>query len=226
MSAPEDNEPTLSSAADTEDSPPEESQAPSAATYTIEGATIEESCSNFKVTSASTESVEGDSFGEQDLQEEEVRPREFSTSPEVEGHHRSPSPINRDDDRSYSSSRHDSERFIERDYPEQSLYDKVLGGLFPSVSTAKLMSHPSYLRNRPEPRMNPGMSAESRRVMLRGYDLGFSAPGLRAIYDVIWPWHDMSLIISLDHKTCICCFVLYQHATVLSVCNMCIQYRW
>ena len=93
----------------------------------------------------------------------------------------------RHDNVSYgSSSRHGSNGLLERDFSEEPpLYSNVTDGLFPSISTAKLMSHETYLKNRPEPLIIPGLSSESRRVMRKGYDLGFSSPKLRALYEVM-----------------------------------------
>lgn len=62
----------------------------------------------------------------------------------------------------------------------RSLYDFVGA----TGTGLNLLRHPTLLRNRPEPLVGPNVSTRSRQVMREGYDLGFSHPGLRALYDV------------------------------------------
>lgn len=85
-----------------------------------------------------------------------------------------------------SPTRHVSSGWTDREYPEQSLTTKVMDSLYPTISTASLMSKDSYIKNRPETLVNPSLSPESKKVILKGYDLGFTAPKLKIMFEVIY----------------------------------------
>jgi hypothetical protein len=62
------------------------------------------------------------------------------------------------------------------------LYD--IAGMSSSVRD-NILSHPMLMRNRPEQsKPNPKHSSMSRYVMRQGYDMGFTSPSLRKLYDV------------------------------------------
>lgn len=67
------------------------------------------------------------------------------------------------------------------DLGHRSIYESA--GAYGSVSET-INHHPMLLRNRPESTMPKTASQRSREVCREGYMLGFSAPRLRALYDV------------------------------------------
>lgn len=80
----------------------------------------------------------------------------------------------------YSSKYDNDDTGIDRDYTHR-LYD--IAGV--SSVRDNIMSHPLLMRNRPESSSStPIHSSRSRYVMRMGYDLGFTSPSLRRLYDV------------------------------------------
>ena len=92
-----------------------------------------------------------------------------------------------DDDEMFSTPR---KSYGDRSYDDYSyedytsrLIETTLGDY--RATEAKLMNHPLVQKNRPDPLINPKIrSRRSREIIREGYDLGFSSPGLRALYDV------------------------------------------
>ena len=80
--------------------------------------------------------------------------------------------------------------YIDRDeiystLPHKSFVESVYSGMYPSSVHQNIYSHPLIAQNRPDESVNTQkLSSRSRYVMRSGYDLGFTSPQLRRMYEV------------------------------------------
>jgi chromosome segregation ATPase len=74
----------------------------------------------------------------------------------------------------------DKDLDIDRDYTTRLI--STAGG-FTSNVRENILTHPVVVKNRMDPTVSTHISAESRQVMRKGFDLGISSPGLRMLYD-------------------------------------------
>ena len=74
---------------------------------------------------------------------------------------------------------------VDRDYTTRLL---TAAGGFTSSVRENILTHPVVLKNRADQSSaSTHISAESRSVMRKGFDMGISSPGLRMLYDVRIP---------------------------------------
>ena len=72
---------------------------------------------------------------------------------------------------------------LDRNYTNR-LYE--ISGAYSSAVRDNIYTKEALLANRSDYSCNPRLSKRSRTIIRQGFDLGFSAPGLRNLYDVIF----------------------------------------
>ena len=71
---------------------------------------------------------------------------------------------------------------------------------FKSSVRDNIYSHKLIADNPPEAYINPRLSRRSRYIMRETYEMGFTSPGLKALYDVGNSWYSFSVVYIKQEK--------------------------